>query len=377
MGSTARAYWEPARPFRCSDVVRSAVALLLLALLPTAAGAGSVPALPAGAVMEVERAVHTATRLADGRVLVTGGIRAGETALASAELYDQRANDFSATGGMASPRVSHTATLLRDGRVLIAGGWDNDAQLRTVELYDPATGRFAPTASLSVARAAHTATLLRDGRVLLAGGGGINTGSSLATAELFDPQTGRFARTGAMRTARVGHTATRLRDGRVLITGGTSQGRVVRSAEIYDPRSGRFKRTGTLTIRRHKHAAALLKDGRVLVLGGSDERDWNNRYRSAELFNPRTARFSRTGVLSQARFKFLDAVAVMPSGAVIVAGGAQVVDRFSSGRFVPVARLDAARYFSTATPLRNGSLLVVGGYDESITPTARSFLYRP
>ena len=60
---------------------------------------------------------------------------------------------------------------------------------------------------------------------------------------------------------------------------------------------------------------------------------------------------------------------------MLVAGGAQVVDRFRSGRFAVVARLDAARYFSTATLLRGGGLLVVGGYDESITPTARSFLY--
>ena len=182
------------------------------------------------------------------------------------------------------------------------------------------------------------------------------------------------------RKARIDKATRQMREARigaVMLTGGTSQGRVVRSAEIYNPRSGRFTTTGSLTIRRHKHAAALLRDGRVLVLGGSDERDWNNRYRSAELFDPRKGRFSRTGLLSQARFKFIDAVAVMPSGSVLVAGGAQVVDRFRSGRFVPVARLDAARYFSTATLLRGGGLLVIGGYDESITPTARSFLYRP
>ncbi len=82
-------------------------------------------------------------------------------------------------------------------------------------------------------------------------------------------------------------------------------------------------------------------------------------------------------MLSQARFKVPDAVVVTPSGAVLAAGGAQVVERFRSGRFVPVARLDAARYYSTATLLRDGALLVVGGYDQSITPTARSFLYRP
>ena len=75
--------------------MRSAVALLLLALLPATAGAGGVPVLPAGAAMEVERAAHTATLLADGRVLVTGGFRSGEAALASAELYDPQTRTFS------------------------------------------------------------------------------------------------------------------------------------------------------------------------------------------------------------------------------------------------------------------------------------------
>ena len=207
--------------------------------------------------------------------------------------------------------------------------------------------------------------------------GGYDGDRSLASADIYNPRTGRFARTGAMKWGRSAHTATRLRDGRVLVTGGNTPDRVLRSAEIFDPRRGRFSATGLLTVRRHKHAAALLRDGRVLVLGGSDENDWGKRYRTAELFDPRSGRFSSTGRLSQARFKMPDAVAVAPSGAILVAGGAQVVDRFRVGRFVPVAQLDAARYYSTATLLRNGALLVVGGYDRSIAPTARSFLYRP
>jgi hypothetical protein len=356
-------------------IVRSAVALLCLALLPAAAGAGGVPVLPAGASLEVERAAHTATRLADGRVLVTGGIRAGEATLASAELYEPAARDFVPTGGMTSVRSGHTATLLNSGLVLLAGGFDDEAPVRTAELYDTATGRFTRTGSLMAPRGGATATLLRDGRVLVAGG--YDGSRSLASADLYDPATGRFTQTGAMRWARAAHTATRLRDGRVLVTGGDTPNRVLRSAEIFDPRTGRFSVTGSLGIRRHKHAAALLPNGRLLVLGGSDERDWDGRYRSAELYDPRTRQFSRTGLMSQMRFKLPDAVAVTPSGTVLVAGGAQIVDRFRGGRFVPVARLDAARYYSTATLLRDGSLLVVGGYDRSISPTARSFLYRP
>ena len=326
--------------------------------------------------MEVERAAHTATLLADGRVLIAGGIRTGEAALASAEIYDPQTRKFSPTGSMAAVRSGHTATLLKNGLVLLAGGFDDEDTVATAELYDPATGRFEPTGSLTAPRGGATATLLRDGRVLVAGG--YDGDRSLASADLYDPATRRFARTGSMRASRAAHTATRLRDGRVLVTGGGNlQGSVLRSAEIYDSSTGRFSATGSLMIRRHKHAAVLLRNGRVLVLGGSDEQDLGNRYRSAEVFDPRTHRFTRASTLSQARFKMPDTVAVTRSGAVLVAGGAQVVDRFRNGRFVPVARLDAARYYSTATLLRDGSLLVVGGYDRAIRPTAQSFLYRP
>src|SRR5262245_43791491 len=343
IGSTLH---EPTRNLVASrgvlTVVRTAVALLPLALLPTAAGAGGLPVLPARAAMQVERAAHTATLLADGRVLVTGGIRAGEAALASAELYDPESGTFSSTGEMASVRSGHTATLLRDGRVLIAGGWDDEDPLRTAELYDPATRRFTRTGPLTAGRGGATATLLRDGRVLVVGG--YEGDHSLTSADLYDPVTGRFTRTGAMHAARAAHTATRLHDGSVLVTGGNTPDRVLRSAEIFDPRTGSFSVTGSLTVRRHKHAAALLSDGRVLVLGGPDERDWDGRYRTAEVFDPRSGRFSPTGLQSSSRFKLPDAVAVMPSGAVLVAGGASVVDRFRRGRFVRVARLDAARY---------------------------------
>jgi Galactose oxidase, central domain len=88
---------------------------------------------------------------------------------------------------MATARGGHTATLLADGRVLVAGGtlgFFRDVY-DSAELYDPKTGSFGPTDPMTTAREHHTATLLADGRVLVTGG--FNGSEILASADILDP----------------------------------------------------------------------------------------------------------------------------------------------------------------------------------------------
>src|SRR5882762_4985383 len=116
---------------------------------------------------------HSATRLADGTVLVAGGNNwfASPNELAATEICDPSTGVFSAGPMMLAPRVSHTATLLADNRVLLVGGQTSWGVItNSAELYNPVNGTFTAAGNLSVARLGHTATLLADGRVLIAGG---------------------------------------------------------------------------------------------------------------------------------------------------------------------------------------------------------------
>lgn len=219
------------------------------------------------------RAFASATLLANGKVLVAGGGQFGSSAppLNTAELYDPATGVWSATGTMNAARSIHTATLLADGRVLVASGAGSPTLQLSAELYDPATGSWTPTGSLATARVFHTETLLADGRVLVTGGSN-STSIIYDTAELYDPTTEQWSATGKLTTARISHTATLLPNGKVLAAAGNNNDPVnftQKSADLYDPVTGSWTATAELNVARGNHRATLLADGRVLVSGGN------------------------------------------------------------------------------------------------------------
>ena len=380
-----------------SRLLAACTILLLLALIAiTIAASPSTAAKPAPQVGQVtptasllvRRFDQTATLLPNGKVLIAGGMEANGRYDASAELYDPQKGTFAATAGMSVARSCHTATLLPGGKVLLAGGARGaDDHVATAELYDPATGRFQPTGSMSGPRCGAVAILLKSGRVLIIGGEGAHEDERLTSAELYDPSTGRFTSTGSMHVARDTHAAVLLKDGRVLVVGGSSAGRypnahIEASAEIYDPATGRFTTTGSMSTARHKLAVALLPDGRVLVAGGSDNHDWRGQYASAEIYDPASGRFTNAGDMQFRRFKLTHAVVALRDGRVLIAGGAEhpeVYDAKTASFQTVQGTVGDGRYFSTATVLADGRVLIAGGYgqDAMAGAVANAWLYRP
>jgi len=232
--------------------------------------------------MEVPREAHTATRLANGKVLITGGLD-GRAITASAEIFDPETETFSSAGSMTAARAFHTATLLNDGRVLLVGGY-NGAHLASAEVYDPAKETFEPVSDMSEARSSHAATMLSDGSVLITGGRNgdtdVNNTGGLNTAEVFDPDFGQFSETANTMTARRSyHTAVNFKDDqdgvndRVIISGGfgflnsedtaeTFDGPYTLTvSDLYTPGTRMFTRAASsLSRARQGHVAILLDE---------------------------------------------------------------------------------------------------------------------
>ena len=331
--------------------------------------------------MTLTRAAHTSTLLPDGKVFVAGGFANGQSSLASAEVFDPTQGTFASAGNMNVSRVGHTATLLPNGKLLLAGGY-NGEYLASAELYDPAARTFTPTNAMHTARSGHVAVLLPNGKVLLVGGVGVGW-TFLANAELYDPATNSFTATGEMLAARESHTATLLANGKVLIAGGHKGRRaemtIYSSAEIYDPATSKFSATGDMTRIRHKHGAVLLGDGRVLIVGGADKRDGRPAYSSTEIYNPTNGKFTATGDMNSPRYKLQDTIVLLNNGSVLIAGGATRAEVFdpSTNRFSYVSGdMGASHQFATATRLRNGHVLITGGYHGENQVSAQAWLFR-
>ncbi len=319
------------------------------------------------------RAGHTATLLPNGNVLLAGGY--SDTAITTWELFDPWTRSFSSTAG--TGRKLHTATLLSalpNGKVLIFGGIRAPGA-PCAGLYDPGTGTFSDTGIVcdsiwgqNIAPVRHTATLLNNGKVLIAGG---VTSTIENRAWLYDPGTGQFSSTGTMSVPRRSHSATLLPDGNVLIAagwGGSGGGGALDSAEIYRVDSGTFRPTAAMKTKRGSdHTATLLANGKVLLAGGYQE---SGAIATAEVFDPDplNEHFAWTvNSMSQARTNHT--ATLLRDGKVLLVGGwaggaylnsAEVYDP-AAGTFGPGRNMVTQHGITTSVLLPNGEVLVAGG----------------
>lgn len=242
----------------------------------------------------------TNTRLADGRVLVSGGFSSLESPNLSVEIFDPTSETFT---------VLHQHD---DGR----------APLR--EAMAPGLKDYTHTLLLASpvdvqGRPRQVATMGWNGRMVL-----MSTDPSVPAEQRFaaPPNAGRPGGNGGTAPAWDSSSAL-LPSGEILVVGGTNDPAVARRADVYDPKTDAWTKIDT-GIGRRNAATVLLPDGTVLLMGGWDE-DGNlpGDRRQPQVFDPKTKTVKTFAAWTNDPYErgYHSFALLLKDGSVLVAGG--------------------------------------------------------
>lgn len=284
-------------------------------------------------------------------------------------------------------RQQHAAVALKDGRVLFVGGRTlKRTELSDTVFWEPSTRSFREGPPLLAARSDPVARVLPDGSVLVLGSDFDDDLERGTRAELLRP--GASAWEPAGQTVRIFHVGPVCVSGQqVVIAGGRDNGfgfaivdgvhyapPVAQSTELWEPASRTWRTAaGALLEPREEAQGVALSDGRVLVVGGWKE---GELLTSAELWDPRTERWSPAGSLAMARSSFT--LTALPDGRAAVSGGlgsgpfhatesVEIWDPQSNG-WSPGPPMAQSHAGHQIVPVGSGNFLVVGTH--RVTPEA-------
>ncbi|CUR54552.1 exported hypothetical protein [metagenome] len=310
--------------------------------------------------MHSPRLAGAAVRLADGRVLVSGG-RAGEVSTDSAEIFDPVAKEWTVTGSLPVATRTHSMVLLKSGRVLAAGG---EGAGTTAALYLPATGVWKQISPMPRARFSMASTRLPDGRVMFAGGYDANFGYT-NDVQIYSPTTRSWRLAAPMPTDSIDGLITVTKYGKVVVTGGLASAGV----SVYNPATNTWKSAPALPSQRwlgNNQNGVVLPDGRFVVPGGATEgtAGWTDQ---ALARDPSTGRWSE---LSRLPAPSVHAAVALAGGRFVLHAGrypgsaeASVylprADRWAPTPLMPTRGLA----YGNPVTLADGSVLVLGGQE--------------
>jgi len=255
----------------------------------------------------------------------------------------------------------------------------------------------APGGAPQSPRYEHAAATLADGRIVLVGGQRSRGAyEALTTTDVFNPSSGTFSNGPALKSTRIKSEALALDANRLLVTGGVEDYNLAsNTGEIVDLSSGASTvAANAMNTRRLLHQMVPLTTGanagKIAILGGFNGPvpygvpTWQSTA-LVELFDPATNRFSAYSASMKSARGMFTATPLL-DGRVLIVGGydagafttlasAEIFDPVT-GTFTFTGSLSKPRSAHTATRLANGTVLIVGGRDNGTDATTAE-LYNP
>jgi hypothetical protein len=209
-------------------------------------------------------AVNHAMAASDGeRVYVLGGYNREGTPTSGA--YVLEGGTWTSLEEMPEPRAAGGAVFAADG-LFVAGGIGPTGLAGSTMVLALATGRWGPAAGLNEPREHLGVTALGD--LVYAVGGRVNgLAGNLATVERLDPATGVWEELPGMPTAR-GGTAAAAGGGLVISAGGEQESGTFAEVEAYDPDARSWQALPELPTPRHGLGVVVSDETLYVIAGG-------------------------------------------------------------------------------------------------------------
>jgi N-acetylneuraminic acid mutarotase len=177
-----------------------------------------------------------------------------------------------------------------------------------------------------------------------------------------------------MLEARSWHSATLLKDGTVLVAGGTDSNAGLQSAERYDHTKNSWSAAGKMSEPHWHHRAELLDSGKVLIIGGcsSGQSYVCMNGVGVDLYDPANTTTPWTKATPMLASRRSHCSTKLKDGRILIAGGynssknhtgLEIYDPKLGTWSSPIAVLSSPRNLGTCTTLANGKVLLAGGYD--------------
>ncbi|MCU0866706.1 MAG: hypothetical protein MUC36_23225 [Planctomycetes bacterium] len=204
----------------------------------------------AGPSMAAARLAPALTRLSNNQVMVSGGVQVGfflgvpisAVSTTAVQRWNPATNTWTGGANMPQGRAGHhyNQVTLADGRVLMTGGVNVPSLLNATaaapingaDVYNPTTNTWL-TVNMPNVRTLHSATRLADGRVVVAGGaqGTLLAPVSIAAVDVFNPASNTWSSAPALTGPRASHLAELMPDGTLVLFGGQGATTTVNSIE--------------------------------------------------------------------------------------------------------------------------------------------------